>query len=407
MGNSLEKYLWIGGFFNPKLENELLKNGHVLMSSYKSQKNLFEGIEESGEIVFDTINSIRLNPFPKYKKLLIKKDQWAHKNTAIDRSVSYLNVKYLSIAFRTFKLKLEAAKWGKMNKHNTCYVFCFGMTSPFMKAAIEIKKKVDNCVLILINPDLPQYMTLQSSKFKQLLKQLDWSWMKKKICLFDKHILYSKHMAEYLKLPESSTIVIEGSIDQKQIIPLIKEQSNKTRVVYTGIVGKMYGVDKLVDAFQYLDNTFELRLFGVGDYEDNLRLISQLDSRIKYLGYISERNKLLQEQKNADILISLINPNDEVSKYSFPSKILEYLLSKNIVIATRTLGIPDDYFKFIIPLNQVTSIEIANAIMQAKSLSIEERITITEGGFKFVFETKNNVVQGAKILDFVRKKNGK
>ena len=401
----MDKYLWIGGFYHPSKRDYYLKNGHMIMSSYKSQKNIFDGIEESCNVIFDSINSMRVNAFPSFKRIIIKKEKWTHNSIGNDISVPYLNIKYLSVLFRTIALKKEAKKWAKRHKNDNVYVFCFGMTSPFMKACISVSKIVKQTTLVLINPDLPQFMEKSPSKIKRMLKRFDAKWINKNISKFHKEILYSKHMAQFLKLPNNSWIVMEGSICLDDYLDLKKIRSDdKIRVLYAGVVGKMYGVDKLVESLKYLNDDYELVVYGSGDYEAELKRIASVNHRIVYKGYCGDRNELLQAQRNADILISLINPEDDVSKYCFPSKIFEYMLSGNLVISSKILGIPDEYFDYIFPLDSIDPSNIAKTIANISLLSKEKKQEISEKEIDFVLKTKNNLVQGRRIFNFV--KNG-
>ena len=92
-----DRYLWIGGLVNPASIEEYKHRGHHFMSSYFSQLNIINGIENSSGVVFDTINSVRLNPFPRYKMLRIRRENWSRNSSSYNVSVSYLNIKYLSV----------------------------------------------------------------------------------------------------------------------------------------------------------------------------------------------------------------------------------------------------------------------------------------------------------------------
>ena len=166
----MQKYLWIGGYLDDYLKKDIIENNGKIMSSYISQKNIFDGIEKNSTIVFDSINSLRLEHYPKYKKLFIKKHVWSHQKSAIDVYVGYLNLKYLAIKLKTITLKRECRKWANKNKNKKVTVFVFGMHSPYMVSAKIIKKIIPNTKLVLINPDLPQFMDGNQSVIKKILK---------------------------------------------------------------------------------------------------------------------------------------------------------------------------------------------------------------------------------------------
>ena len=68
------------------------------------------------------------------------------------------------------------------------------------------------------------------------------------------------------------------------------------------------------------------------------------------------------------ILVNFRSPNEELTKYSFPSKILEYISSGSLVLSTRLLGIPDEYFSYIVPLDQADK-EKVKAVIRYNSVS--------------------------------------
>ncbi len=76
-----------------------------------------------------------------------------------------------------------------------------------------------------------------------------------------------------------------------------KKHSSKKSILYIGRLEKRKGVRYLIDAFSQLSerhNDVQLLIAGVGPEEENLRLlVDEYDvERVKFLGYISEQEKL-------------------------------------------------------------------------------------------------------------------
>lgn len=397
----MKKFLWIGGYLDEYLKEEIVSNNGKILSSFISQCNIIQGIENNSDIIFDTINSLRLPYYPIYKKLNIKRHFWRHKNDSEDVYVNYLNIKYLAIYFKTVSLKKEAKKWAIKNKSNDVYVFVFGMHSPYMKAALKVKKIIPSAKLVLINPDLPQFMSDSQSFVRKVLKKIDWLSIQKMYKKFDKHILYSKQMAEFLNLSDCSWTVMEGSLNASNFPLLLKEKTEKNIIMYTGVIGSMYGIRELVQSILELGENYELWLFGAGNLEDWVKELSLIKGNIKYFGYFSDRKKLFEYQRNATLLISLINPDSPVSNYCFPSKIFEYMASGNPVICTKINGIPDEYFKYLIPIYNLTKDEIKDKITYVCGLSDEDKEKIGMLGREFIIKNKDYNVQMKKVLEFL------
>ena len=129
---------------------------------------------------------------------------------------------------------------------------------------------------------------------------------------------------------------------------------------------------------------------------------SKTDSRIIYLGRV-DRIEALSLQKNAAVLINPRQNNEEFTKYSFPSKNLEYLSSGVPLIAYKLDGIPDEYDEFYIRPADNSAQALAECIEKVIGMPQEERLAFGKKAQVFVNENKNYIVQTKKILDFISK----
>ena len=85
------------------------------------------------------------------------------------------------------------------------------------------------------------------------------------------------------------------------------------------------------------------------------------NEKIKYFGVIDFESILLR-QKNTDLLINPRPSIDEYTKYSFPSKIMEYMASGTPVLTTKLSGIPMEYYDYYILLKMKPLIELKNQL---------------------------------------------
>ena len=189
------KYLWIGVSNSEEGRANIIKNGGKLLSAEVSNDALLAGLGENG-VFCDTINSSRLLPYPQYAQKRITPYTWETESGTTGVSVGYLNYPYINLISKKRSLKKEAVKWAKKHKNEDVTVFVYQMHTPFMAAASMIKRIIPLAKIVLIVPDLPQYMDMNMSKLKKVLKKIDW----KNICNYmktvDKYVLYSKHILE-------------------------------------------------------------------------------------------------------------------------------------------------------------------------------------------------------------------
>lgn len=392
--------LWIGITVDEKLKRTMIDNGGEFLSANTSQDNILYGFRQNG-LHIDSINASKISSFPLYKKTRIKEYSWVDDNSE-NISVGFWNFKYVNLISKKNSLCKVAKKWALKCEDSSPYIFIYQMHSPFISAAICVKKILPNARLVLIVPDLPQYMDLNMTVVKKGLKSIDWFYIKKYMKKIDYYILYSEHMADYLKLEKGTWMVMEGSINQKEFIVEEPEQKSKA-IMYSGVCDEKYGIPLLLDAFDKIeDPECELWITGGGNAVQLIQERATKDQRIKYWGYLPTRRELLLKQKEAIAMISMRMPTEEASKYCFPSKIFEYMLSGNPVLSFKIAGIPDEYFDYLMIIEEVSTESIVAKIQQILAMNKEERRIYGERSQKYILETKNNIKQANEILQFVQ-----
>ena len=397
------KYLWIGVGNSEEGKAHVITNGAKLLSATVSNDALVSGLDANG-VFCDTLNASQLPVYPKYPEKIVTPFSWTYPNGAKGKSVSYLNYKYINLISKKNSLIKEAKLWAKENRAEEVTVFVYQMHAPFMAAAVAVKKVIPNAKTVLVVPDLPQFMDMNMSKVKQVLKSIDWKNIQKYMKYMDKFILYSKHMAEFLKLKDGSWMVMEGSYDPTLIIDddEIKKDDGKISVMYSGVLDLRYGIKELLDTMLLLDDNYELWLTGNGNAVPLIKERAETDPRIKYYGFLPSRLDLLKKQHEATMLISTRDPCEKASAYCFPSKIFEYMVSGNPVLSTVIKGIPDEYFNYLVEMHSTSPDDIKIAILKVANMTFDERKKLGEAGKNFVLDGKSNIKQAELILNFVK-----
>ena len=156
---------------------------------------------------------------------------------------------------------------------------------------------------------------------------------------------------------------------------------------------------RLVEAFsQISDPRMRLVICGIGDSEREIRLAAKQDSRIRFLGQL-KREEVLRLQRQAAVLVNPRPGDEEFTKYSFPSKTMEYLASGVPVVAYPLEGIPEEYDSYIHYPADTSPEALARRICDVCNLPPEERFRMGREARRFVLEHKNARVQSKKILD--------
>lgn len=380
-----------------KTKKEVLTRGGKLLSAYVSQTNFVQGLD-SFHIDMDTFNAAKMSEdlFP-----VVPYERWSRNGESIDISVGYRNAPYVNRLTQERALCDEAEKWVKRQSvSESITVFVYNMHTAFMQAACRVKKIHPGAQLILIIPDLPQFMDYKMGRVKKVLKDLDWQRIKGCMKHFDKYVLYARPMARFLKLKKGTWTVIEGSFDPNIVGTPLKETDGKISIMYSGILDLRYGIPELLDAMNLLDDKYELWITGTGNAEELIMQRADSDARIKYFGYFPSRQDLLDKQASATMLISPRKKTEMGSNYCFPSKIFEYMVSGRPVISCYLGGIPKEYHKYLFELKDVTPEEIARMVQKIAGMDRAERDKIGSEGKEFILSQKNKFKQAEKLLKF-------
>ncbi|MBP3685822.1 MAG: glycosyltransferase family 4 protein [Clostridia bacterium] len=254
--------------------------------------------------------------------------------------------------------------------------------TPFVKAAAYAKRLDPLVRTCLYVPDLPQYMNLSAkvSPIYKFAKFFDIRSMTKAMRFIDSFVLLTEEMKHCLPVGDKPYLVSEGLITEDALKEakarlLSKEPTDgkEKTVVYTGKLDCRFGIPALLEAMRSIDEPeCRLVLCGTGDAMHLALAAAKEDARIRVLGQVppSEAAAL---QKNAAVLVNPRGSSEEYTKYSFPSKNLEYLLSGAAVVAHRLSGMPEIYDRFLFAPKGDSPEALAEAIRAALGSSREER----------------------------------
>ncbi len=247
---------------------------------------------------------------------------------------------------------------------------------------------------VLIVTDLPDMMVnTKTNFFIRLFNKFKYSWMTH----FDKYILLTDAMNELVNPHHKAYMVMEGLVDGKYAQPNIENKKNI--VLYAGGLYEKYGVKKLIDAFLSLDMDYELHLYGSGDMEDYIHQCANTNERLKFFG--SVENGIVVEKLPTCTL--LVNPRPsalELSKFSFPSKNLEYMVSGTPLLTAPLPGIPKEHYLYIYFFEDETEIGFRNKLKEILSKPKNELIEFGKEARNFVLNNKSNKKQAERILKF-------
>lgn len=290
--------------------------------------------------------------------------------------------------------------WGlrkKNEKFIVCDVLCVSACMGSLLAS-----KLNHVKSVGIVTDLPAFAFISDDMNGRLsfVRKINSSYISK----FNSYVLLTEQMDSVVNTKSKPYIVMEGLVDSSisSNAPQKLHDENKKIFLYAGGLYKIFGLDKLVDAFRSIErDDIQLSLYGSGSYVEELKQIALIDKRVVYHG-VQTNDVVVEAEKEATVLVNPRPTEEKFTKYSFPSKNMEYMVSGTPVLTTKLPGMPQDYYPYIFTIDDESIEGYREALLKILDCTSEE---LTNKGIcakKFVLEKKNNVVQASKVIKLMK-----
>lgn len=363
---------------------------------------LIDGIRQNlaqGETL-TILNSLPVGVYPlQYGKVILKGK--THSDGV--RELGSINLPYCKQRARARHAEKEIERWVNQSpNHRTLLLYTQYL--PYMQAVIAVKKRHPDVKVSVIVTDLPNEMGLSTGR-RGLMKRFERSMGERSLTLcrkLDGFVLLAAPMVEALAVKDRRWVVIEGLVqdDVRQTASLETPEDPRPAVLYTGTLNRELGIGELLQAFRALDST-QLWLCGRGDMSAEVQQAAREYDHIHYFGFVPREAALFLQNK----AFALINPRTgagEYTRYSFPSKTMEYLQSGKPVLCCKLEGIPDEYDAYLRYIHPQNAQGIRNAVEALMALPDEQQADIGKRGRDFVLREKSSRRQGEKLLRFLR-----
>ncbi len=295
-------------------------------------------------------------------------------------------------------------KWLKANKNEDCVLLSYSIPPFLAKDIVRLAKRY-GAKSVAIVTDLPRDMYINSGSkgIKKWARERYLSGAIKAQGSFDGYVYLTEAMAEVVN-PKAPYIIMEGIAD----ISIASEEgtAKERAIMYAGTLEEKFGVLNLLNAFEkaYIKDA-ALWIFGSGNAAEEIEKRSLKNSNICYFGRKS-REEILEYEKKAMLLVNPRGTEDEYTKYSFPSKTVEYMLSGTATLTTRLAGIPKEYYGYLLLCedNGISSLE--QAIKQAFDMGEAELTALGERAKRFIINEKNEKRQAKRLSCFLERISG-
>ncbi|NRD76332.1 glycosyltransferase [Bacillus sp. BRMEA1] len=335
--------------------------------------------------------------------------KWFGKETETEGNIQYIYLplanfpilKHLLIFITGF---ITCLTWGIRNKRNSPVLICDVLNVTSSISAL-LASKLLRIKTVAIVTDIPgfikEYSREKHSGFKRLISKIY-----ELICHFfmyryDSYIILTEQMNELVNPKNKPFVVIEGmvDIDMGDISNKLEEKYEEKVILYAGALYEKYGVKKLIEAFMNTKcEDARLWLFGSGEMENEIKEYEKADHRLKYFGVLPNEVIVMEELK-ATLLVNPRPSQEEFTKYSFPSKNMEYMASGTPVLTTKLPGMPKEYYDYIYLIEDEGEEGMAEAlelILSNHKMDLFHKGKIAK---EFVLKEKNNRIQAKRFME--------
>lgn len=322
----------------------------------------------------------------------------------VENNVSYSYIPFINVSIlRNVCLFLYSffyvLAWGLFNKKQK-FIACDVLAISICIGAL-LASKVLNLRIVGIMTDMPGLMVTSRklSTKRRIITVINKSYLSS----FSHYVFLTPQMEEVINTKHRPYIIMEGLVEPVGLDVNKVVAKNKNRVImYAGGLYEKYGLKTLIEAFHQIDNdNISLYLYGTGSFINTLKDYCNIDLRIQYKGLVPN-DEVVEMEKKATLLVNPRPSNEEFTKYSFPSKTVEYMASATPVLTTKLPGMPKEYYDYVYLIEEESVAGYKKALSDALNNSDEVLIKKGKEAQRFILENKNYKYQTFRIVELVK-----
>ncbi len=391
------KILYISALSSPGVINELHKQTgrNPGFAMQKFNRMIATGFVRNGL----SVKTLSGTPNISHNRKLIEHRELENVDGVQYSYIPFINLPVLRQLCLTLWSFFYVFLWGLKNRKEKRIVFDVLNISVCLGGLLA--SKVVGLKSCGIMTDMPGLMVGQTSSLKnRIITAINKSYME----CFSCYVFLTEAMNRVINKKNKPYIIMEGLVDSESATDRSVSESEigKYRsLMYAGGLFERYGIKLLIEAFLRLeDKNLTLDLYGHGPMAEQIKEYNQKDSRICFHGVVA--NEIIVEREQTATL--LINPRptfEDFTKYSFPSKNMEYMVSGTPVLTTKLPGMPNDYYPYIFTIEEETVEGFYQALVSVLSLTDAQLDEKGKKGREFVVQNKNNIVQSRRIIELL------
>lgn len=397
------KVLFLGSVIKPE---DCTKYIGPSVAGNKMQIGIIKGLTKCLNNNLTVFTQVPIGAFPKEKKVWLGRERVLLINDIKGHKIPFVNILILKQLFFVVNTMFMLAYWSFKNRKEDKLILTFN-AYPNISLPVLMVGKIFKVKSVCIFAD-PPIDVVERGVVGEFLKKIENLITTFCIRKYDGLIVLNENSVKKYA-PATNYILIDGGFDLDDCPTdqpggqwLTATKTDVITGVFSGALYEYNGIKNLIQAMPYIKHeNFKLEFYGTGPLADYIKDASNLDKRIQFMGNISNE-KILKVQQQAGILINPRNVRDKVSLYTFPSKMIEYLLSGTPVATTKLNGLTKEYLDNSFVIKGESPEEIARTINYILSQDKEDLIKRGTLARDFIVNNKNWDIHCREIAKFLK-----
>jgi len=243
-------------------------------------------------------------------------------------------------------------RWRLSRRVGPCFVLC-DVLDLSISAGAWVAATLTRTPTLAIVTDVPDilhdYIGGGDSTFRRLLIRAYRALATALTERYDAYLVLTEAMNPMVNPHRRPHVVVEGMVDPAMAATdnTLSGKRPEGVILYAGALYAKYGVRTLIDAFQRLPGPdARLWLYGSGELEAQIRDAQARDPRITFWG-VRPNGEVVAAEMEATLLVNPRPSTEAFTRFSFPSKNMEYMASGTPVLTTPLPGMPPEYLDHV------------------------------------------------------------
>ncbi len=284
----------------------------------------------------------------------------------------------------------------KLNKDEKITVII--ENSPFVTAPVcERLKKRLNLSLFSITIDTPFTKAFSTKGIREKINKWKFDEGIRALKGFDGLISFTEDVKKELRVDIPFCKLAIGCEDSKimesDLLPVDRSEA-PFKVVYAGTLIYYNGIREMLDAFAILHSKYELHIYGYGPLAEDVKKMAAKYENIVFHGRFAPENTM-DILRGYDLLLNprIIDPS--IENFTFPSKLIDYLLTGKSVLTSKFKTLPEAYYDFVYTIDELSAEGIAKAVEDVFADNSETRHKKSDTALKYLknYQTYDKIAE--------------